>query len=346
MAKGIYITRFKPDNNGDGGDRRCYQIWQKFNQPEVLSLKDVPNQPLSLVYFLNSFIRLNFRNLSDYLYSKTLQQDQVYRGWNTNFRGIFLTYFRKAKKANKHLQKLITAETTFVIVDDPIYFFPLFSFLKRNNLKIIAIVHNLESLVREQVMPGKEMQMLEVELIKMRQCDELICISREEYWFLKNLGLNAVFLSYQPLGDVKNRMLQINQKRKDSTKKGLLMIGTVNNGPTLKGMLEFKKIFLSDNLATKYGKLIVGGFGMHKYADLFEGENIDVRLKISNEELESLLISCEAFVCYQISGAGALTKIPEIVLAGIPVLANDMAARTYYGLSGISIINSNGYDIK
>jgi hypothetical protein len=43
----------------------------------------------------------------------------------------------------------------------------------------------------------------------------------------------------------------------------------------------------------------------------------------------------KAAIVYQECGSGALTKICEFLLAGVPVLANQHAARSYYNCSGV-----------
>jgi len=43
-------------------------------------------------------------------------------------------------------------------------------------------------------------------------------------------------------------------------------------------------------------------------------------------------------ICYQESGAGALTKIREMLLAGVPVLANAHACRSYDEYRGAGLV--------
>jgi hypothetical protein len=40
-------------------------------------------------------------------------------------------------------------------------------------------------------------------------------------------------------------------------------------------------------------------------------------------------------VCYQQYGSGALTKIKEMLIAGVPVIANVHSARSYHGYNGV-----------
>jgi len=45
--------------------------------------------------------------------------------------------------------------------------------------------------------------------------------------------------------------------------------------------------------------------------------------------------SVKALLCYQNSGSGALTRICEMLIAGVPVIANSHAARSFYNKKGL-----------
>ena len=56
---------------------------------------------------------------------------------------------------------------------------------------------------------------------------------------------------------------------------------------------------------------------------------------MTNQELDGILTRAVACICYQKIGAGALTRICEMLIAGLPVIANNQAVRSYYGMKGI-----------
>ena len=62
----------------------------------------------------------------------------------------------------------------------------------------------------------------------------------------------------------------------------------------------------------------------------------------SSEELEELFATALAVIIHQIPSAGALTKIPELLNAGVPVIVNENAARTYFNLPGVNVYQELG----
>jgi len=51
--------------------------------------------------------------------------------------------------------------------------------------------------------------------------------------------------------------------------------------------------------------------------------------------LYELLADTRGCIVYQENGSGALTKIPELLIAGVPVIINSHAARSHHNLPGI-----------
>jgi hypothetical protein len=49
------------------------------------------------------------------------------------------------------------------------------------------------------------------------------------------------------------------------------------------------------------------------------------------------MVHCSALLIHTVAGAGAVTRIPEALLAGIPVIANSNAARDQFGTPGVHV---------
>ena len=86
-------------------------------------------------------------------------------------------------------------------------------------------------------------------------------------------------------------------------------------------------------------KLIVAGYGTETLKPV-SNPQIVFRGTLSNEDLEKLLVDIDGIVIYQPPTTGALTRIPEMLLAGIPVFANFNASRNYFGIAGIEQYNT------
>jgi hypothetical protein len=62
---------------------------------------------------------------------------------------------------------------------------------------------------------------------------------------------------------------------------------------------------------------------------------------IGDDQLEKLLLEVDMILIHQPPTTGALTKIPEMLIAGIPVLANFSSARNYYNTNGLFIYDND-----
>ena len=85
--------------------------------------------------------------------------------------------------------------------------------------------------------------------------------------------------------------------------------------------------------------LLVAGYGTESLIKVSH-PNISFLGTLSTEEIEKMLIEIDGIIIYQPPTTGALTRIPEMLLAGVPVFANFDAARNFFGVSGITLYTS------
>jgi len=152
--------------------------------------------------------------------------------------------------------------------------------------------------------------------------DIVFTISAEEAFVLNNADIPAHFLPYFPASDLAGHLSGLRSKRK--AQGFYLILGSAINPPTKAGVLE-QLGFAADHLGDGE-KLIVVGRGTQQLdcdnpAVVIEGE-------VSDERLAELLSSCKAAWIHQTFGVGALTRIAELLLAGIPVVLSSHAARS------------------
>jgi hypothetical protein len=69
---------------------------------------------------------------------------------------------------------------------------------------------------------------------------------------------------------------------------------------------------------------------------------VELKGRVSRPQLIALLQSCSALLIHTRGGAGAVTRIPEALLAGVPVIANSNAARDQHGTPGVHVYDSIG----
>lgn len=206
--------------------------------------------------------------------------------------------------------------------------------MKATGHKVIGIPHNIESLVRSH-----SVESLRDEVENLKHCDVVFTIAKEETWLLRLLGLNAHYLPYYPPHEAVAYFETVRKKReKRSTneQKHFLLLGSATNSPTRDGMQTLV------NYAARYDigfRLSVAGYGTECLRKL-QHPNIHFLGTLSTESLESLLENVDALLIYQPPTTGSLTRIPEMLIAGIPVFANFDATRDYHHVTDVEEYSS------
>jgi len=170
----IYFSRFSTDENGGGGRRRTAQLYQLFS--EELDCQFVSQHHFS----------------EDELRSCSLNDNQHYSCWENNF----INVVKKREKITELFKKQISYQTELVLLDDPLYFESLVDFCNSKNIAIIALVHNIESLVPGQVLPSKKKDLFVKEISVLQKCKAAITISREENLLLNNFGILSIYVPH------------------------------------------------------------------------------------------------------------------------------------------------------
>ncbi|MCU0285883.1 MAG: hypothetical protein MUF15_05745 [Acidobacteria bacterium] len=321
MSKIIYFSRLIPLENRGGGCRRLLQVYELLKKIYL---------DVELIY-PDGEVASQFR---EHYFYKPFQKSYSITKWSNDHQNMVKRleqYSRLWKKSVSQLKNL-----DFVVMDDPVYFLPLFKKLIRMGIPVIAICHNIESLVPGQANNNCAQELLKKELEILAQCRLVITISREEDIILRNFGISSRFIPYYPVQSIEKRLLAIRENREQTTKNDVLMVGTSKNFPTREGMIKAAAYWHEKKLEKSAGKLIVGGFFSEDYLDSMPiGESVACHWTFSNQELDAWMARVRACLCYQERGAGALTRICEMLIAGVPVLANTQAARSYYHVKGL-----------
>lgn len=207
-------------------------------------------------------------------------------------------------------------------------------------VKVLALPHNLESLVPGNMsLSGRRVSpnWLSEEIRALAACDAVFTISREEQWLLRLHGIMANYLPYYPSPEVEHFMREIRCARDANDRQNdLLLLGTAANRPTLDGMLNRLEFFASKR--GLFRTLHVVGFGTDRLQRLVSPHSgIKLHGAVDNQSLRALLLQVRAAIVHQTASSGALTRIPELLLAGVPVLANTDAARSYILQSGVHV---------
>ena len=209
--------------------------------------------------------------------------------------------------------------------------------------KIIAVPHNLESLCCPalDLQSGKfKLEWLPEDIKRLKMCDAVFCISKEETWLLQIHGVNAYYLPYYPPKLAEEYLLSIRKKREDRESNKMLkflVLGSATNPPTRQGMEEVLD-YLGSQEELPF-EIHVAGYRT-ECLEKKSHSQIAYHGTLSNEALEQLLVETDALIINQSATSGALTRIVEHLIAGIPVMASFGASRDCYQTPHVKVFDS------
>lgn len=198
-------------------------------------------------------------------------------------------------------------------------------------IRVVAMPHNLESLVPKQ---GAFFEGFETEVSALAKADVVFCISREEEWLLRTKGINAHYLPYYPPDPLLKRLLKVREARATSEKRRFLILGNANNPPTEQGMIEQLQWLTNVRQALEFEVDIVG-YGTERLSRYCDRSDFRIHGSVSPEAVDDFLVTARAALVHQKPTSGALTRIPEFLIAGLPIIANSNACRSTAGYAGI-----------
>lgn len=196
--------------------------------------------------------------------------------------------------------------------------------------KTIAVPHNVDCLLSG----ANAYRSLETEIEALAKADAVFCIAREEQWFLKLKGVQADYLPYYPPEALARQLLAIRESRTAANQENFLILGSAGNEPTFLGMLEQLR-WIQQIQADLDFQIDVVGFDTERLSPHLHDPRVQIHGAVSSERLNQFLRRAKAALVHQQAGIGALTRIPELLLAGIPIIANSSACRSAFSYSGL-----------
>ena len=214
--------------------------------------------------------------------------------------------------------------------------------MKSAGARIIAVPHNLESVVpsqRDSQTNTKAPDWFILEIERLKMCDVVFTISKEEAWLLRLFGINAHYLPYYPPFEACQLLLSVRNhrdSRPQNTKNKFLLFGTASNQPTRSGMQA-----LIDAVKDKVlpFEILVAGYGT-ELLNLEDNHNVRFLGALSASQLRTVLYETDAVLVNQAPTSGALTKITEMLIAGVPLFVNFDSARDYFHVKDVIIYSS------
>jgi hypothetical protein len=197
---------------------------------------------------------------------------------------------------------------------------------------LIAVPQNLESLSPAIAPPNPNDFRRELDCLRI--ADAVFCISREEQWLLRLWNIAAEYLPYYPPTTLLSSLLYVREQRATSLKDAFLIVGSCSNPPTYDGMRQ-QLAWLTSIRQIEGMTICVVGLETERLRKVLRPPSVDVRGYVDKGTLDKMLISARAVLIHQRAGVGVLTRIPEMLLAGVPVIASGVAARSAHEFEGV-----------
>lgn len=331
------FTLFKSDPFGHGGEKRTAQITELLLEVDI-KWRNIPTgmEPRRFsIYYIKKCFRLITLFTKVYgITRKWIHPLIFYRTLKlvSQFTGVLDLEDDKSSKVI--LWEATKMEFSYVI--------PLF---KEKGFKIVAVPHNIESFVpglKSGLTNRTSPNWLMEEVAILKKCDKVFVISKEESLLLRQFGVNAQYFPYFPPVETFEYLIKIRKNRTENKKvnnerKKILMLGSAINAPTKEGMID-RINFFNENIYVKSYDLIIAGYGT-KELELPGNYQHNIRLlgELTNHQLADVLTATDILLIHQPATAGALTRIIEMLIAGIPILSNFESGRNYYGTDGLYI---------
>ena len=221
------------------------------------------------------------------------------------------------------------------------YLSPLFG--REAGLPVYAVPQNIEALAegRPALKPSDyPLGGVCAEMSALRLADHVDAICQAEQWLMSRHGVSAGFLPYHPPAVLRMQMLEVRARRIQSPSSGrLLIMGTTTNPPTRQGMAILLASLSAAALDAPPVDVI--GTGTETLGLKFSHPRFHFHGRVNSELLDDLLAGAKATLVHQPLATGALTRIAELLMAGLPVIANPIAARSTGHHQGVHVFEDD-----
>jgi hypothetical protein len=342
----VSFSVFQADPFGHGGQKRSYQIKHLIsaNRKYELVLCPFKFNSSATVSLFKQAARSN--HIFDVL--KASKSFNSYLPV-TKLLGASYNYYCNEKLVKQSAALIQEAEAIVWENTFPDFAYLPYAIKKQFNKKVIACPHNLESLIPHQKQRwsgNSKFDYLEEEIQSFRQCDEIFTISEEDQWLLNLFDIPAHYLPYFPVGELYEALCGIRKYReKHEPNDYFLIVGSIANPPTRAGMSKALR-HLSELHRQKCDiPVLVTGFGTEVLAKEFNSDLIKIVGASHENTLREFMKHCKGAIISQGYSTGALTKIPELLVAGIPLVVDEGGSRSFKRFDGIQVFKTK-QDLK
>jgi len=173
------------------------------------------------------------------------------------------------------------------------------------------------------------------------RCEARLFISRLETGLVCGLGAPSWYYPYRPVGEIRRAMATIRAKRaQGNIVPGLfLMMGTAHHMSTRHAFQWLFQEVVIRGLPEGV-RIVACGSGTESLLPVgVTVPGLDLRGWVEQTVLDELLCRAQGVLVPHMVGFGALTKLPELSLAGVPVITSQHPLRAMDLPPGITVVD-------
>jgi hypothetical protein len=225
----------------------------------------------------------------------------------------------------------------------------LTSILSDYSKKTIFIPANVESLAEYTDMwthkHFSKINRLKQEVKYYSKAAAVFCISEEEAWLLRVFGSEAYFLPYFTPDCIQERMNKIKQARRPDPEFGYFAFASYGI-PHTKGL----QTLISSIEKGKFGekKIKIAGYGLPQnfHEKVKHLKNVEILYALEDAKFDECLAKCESALLIHSPTSGMITRTPDMLLLGIPIIGNEDAIRSYVFCKGANLVEFKNYNFE
>jgi hypothetical protein len=211
--------------------------------------------------------------------------------------------------------------------------------LKARGLTVAVALPAINSLWlgRPNPVTGPYPNAFRAELHALQMADQVFSISREEQLLLNNLGVGARYLPYFP-DEVRAAALLAERAGRAPQPREYLICATRGNTDTVDSFRE--QVAWIEAAAPADAIFHVTGHQTEPLREVWSGPRFAFHGTCPDDLFAEIKGRCAAVCIHQRAGLGALTRVPDMLLAGLAVVANGAAARSFIGTPGVHVYDT------
>jgi glycosyltransferase involved in cell wall biosynthesis len=343
MPKVLLITHLPPNPLRSGGENRSYQVLHDLQT--AVGVENVvvfdPRVPKGAA---RRGVRVPWRIAYALRRLRVVLRENPYRVFGeTQFS---MTKFDHPELITKYRAAFDAFQPDLVVTQHSACLWSL-PFQRQRGIPTLVCPQNFDSLDDNFAIDRKRQLQLHLgdlatEIDALRQYHARFMISKVEAAFISGMGSPSFFYPYVPVGAIRAFYETVRARRQPE--RGLfVLLGTAAHKPIRDGMRwlldQIAQVGLPDGV-----RVIAAGAGTETLLEGGTIPGVEAVGWLTESDLNELLTRAHAMLLPKWRGFGSATRLPEMALAGIPVIASDYLTHAVDPLPGLIPVAQHGAD--